>query len=314
MGRVVRLREEAPSTWEEAVGQYLCWKQAQGVRPITLKGHRDVIGQFFRKHPEAWDPGKLKQAVYAFMGEEVKPATYNIRRNYLRQFFSWCQKEGIFPESPLAGFKKRKDEGRVACLDGDTLTRLLTLPDRKTFAGLRDYALICLTLDTGIRPKEAFSLLPSDVSLSTLEVRVRPEVSKTASSRVLPISPTTADAIRRLLATRHPSWKRDVPLFCTCDGTPLRNDTWGDRLQVYGRKLGVRIRPYDLRHSFATWFLRNGGNALALQRVLGHTTLDTTKRYVHLTEGDLREQHALASPLQALLPKRGRVRKAGGGK
>jgi len=309
MAKVVRLRKAVPGTWQEAMQQYLCWKQAQGLRPITIKGHRDVIGQFFRKHPEAWDAAKLKQAVYAFMGEDIKPATYNIRRNYLRQFFAWCVKEGIFPENPLEGFKKRKDEGRVACLDADTLTRLLTLPDRKTFAGLRDYALICLTLDTGIRPKEAFSLLPSDVNLAALEVRVRADVSKTKSTRVLPISPHTAEAIRRLLSTRHPSWGQDVPVFCTELGTPLRNDTWGDRLEVYGKKLGVRIRPYDLRHSFATWFLRNGGNALALQRTLGHSTLEMTKRYVHLSQQDLREQHNLASPLMALLPRRSRVRK-----
>jgi site-specific recombinase XerD len=314
MAKVVRLPKSLPSTWGEAMEQYLCFKQAQGVRPRTLKGHRDEISLFFRRHPEAWDPAKLKQAVYAFMGEDIKPATYNIRRNYLRQFFAWCVKEGIFPENPLAEFKKRKDEGRVACLDADTLTKLLTLPDRRTFAGLRDYALICLTLDTGIRPKEAFSLLPSDVNLTALEVRVRADISKTKSTRVLPISPHTAEAIRRLLASRHPSWGKDVPVFCTELGTRLQNDTWGDRLHLYGRKLGVRIRPYDLRHSFATWFLRNGGNALALQRTLGHTTLEMTKRYVHLTQQDLREQHALASPLQALLPKRNRVRKAGGRK
>jgi len=134
-------------------------------------------------------------------------------------------------------------------------------------------------------------------------------VAKTKVSRTLPVSPETAEAIRRLLSARHPAWKDTVPLFCTCEGTPLRNDTWGDRLEVYTKRLGVKIRPYDLRHAFALQFLRNGGNALALQRTLGHTDLSMTKRYVALTEQDLREQHALASPLNVLLPKKNRVRK-----
>jgi site-specific recombinase XerD len=309
-GKVVRIRKDVPATWEEALGQYLSFKQAEGLRPITVKGHRQVVTLFFKRHPEAWEGGSsLKAAVYAFFGEKVKPATYNIRLAYLSSFFKWCVKEGIFPENPLAGFKRRKAEGRVVNLEAATLQQLIALPDKKTFAGLRDYALILLTLDTGIRPKEAFSLLPGDVNLRSLEVYVRSDVAKTKVSRTLPVSHATAEAIQSLLRARHPAWKDTVPVFCTQDGTPLNRHTWNDRLEAYSKQLGVRIRPYDLRHAFALHFLRSGGNALALQRTLGHTDLAMTKRYVALTQQDLREQHALASPLNVLLPRRKRVRK-----
>ena len=66
---------------------------------------------------------------------------------------------------------------------------------------------------------------------------------------------------------------------------------------MYSKTLKTSIRPYDLRHAFALQFLRNGGHALALQRTLGHTDLTMTKRYVALTEADLRQQHTIASPL-----------------
>lgn len=308
--KVLRIRKDIPATWEEALRQYLAFQQARGLRPATLEGHKVVVRLFFKRHPEAWGGGsKLKTAVYAFFGEDIKPATYNIRLSYLSSFFKWCVKEGIFPENPLQGFRKRKDEGRVVSLDTATLQQLITLPDKQTFAGLRDYALILLTLDTGIRPKEAFSLLPGDINLRSLEVYVRSDFAKTKVSRTLPISHVTAEAIRQLLQARHPAWGESVPVFCTQDGTPLNRHTWSDRLEIYSKRLGVRIRPYDLRHAFALQFLRNGGNALALQRVLGHTDLSMTKRYVALTQQDLREQHALASPLNVLLPRRERVRK-----
>lgn len=224
------------------------------------------------------------------MSQPVKPATYNLRLVYLKTFFTWCIKEEIFLENPLDGIKKRKDEGRVVNLDTDIIINLISLPDRKTYAGIRDYALILLTLDTGIRPKEAFSLLKEDINFRSLEVYIRSDIAKTRVSRTLPIMTVTAQAIRELIQTRHSAWKDRVPVFASTEGTPLTRHTWGDRLEMYSKQLQVKIRPYDLRHAFALQFLRNGGHALALQRTLGHTDLTMTKRYVALTEQDLHQQ------------------------
>jgi len=309
MAKVLRIRKDVPATWEEALQQFLWFKQAQGVSDTTLGDYRYHVAQFFKRYPEAYHPGKLKPAALEYMAQKVKPNTFNLRLVYLKAFFDWCMKEGLFPENPLAGIKRRRAEGRAVNLEADILARLLALPDRGTFAGLRDYALLLLTLDTGIRPKEAFSLLPADINLRSLEVYVRSHVAKTRVSRTLPISPVTAQAIDGLLQARHPAWEDSVPVFCTQDGTPLTRHTWGDRMEMYGRRLGVKICPYDLRHAFALQYLRNGGHALALQRMLGHADLTMTKRYVNLAQEDLRKQHAIASPLNALLPRKQRVRK-----
>ena len=63
-------------------------------------------------------------------------------------------------------------------VDVEVLKKLLSLPDKKTFAGYRDYALMIFTLDTGIRPGEALSLKEADFTLSSLEVRVPAPVAK----------------------------------------------------------------------------------------------------------------------------------------
>ncbi|SHF65033.1 Site-specific recombinase XerD [Desulfofundulus australicus DSM 11792] len=311
-GKVLRIRKEVPATWEEARQQFLWWKQGDGISETTLNDYRYHIGQFFKRYPQAYDPKNLKKCVLEYMSQDMKPATYNIRLEYLNAFFKWCVQEGIFPENPLAGKKKRKDEGRVVNLDVETLKQLLTLPDRKTFAGLRDYALFLLTMDTGIRPKEAFSLLLDDFNFKALQVTIRRETAKTRVSRTLPISPATANAVRELIAARHPSWKDNVPVFCTVEGMPLNRNSWGYRLKMYSRKLGVKVRPYDLRHAFAILYLRSGGLELSLQKTLGHTTLAMTRRYANLVESDLRRIHAEASPLNTILPKKARVVKVRG--
>lgn len=271
MAKVMKLRKTTPKrTWSGALEEYLLFKRAQGLRDITVKGHRNVMELFFKRHPDCW-PDEVREAVYRFMGEDIKPATFNIRRNYMKQFFAWAVGEGYIDEDPMADLKKRKDSGRVESLGDDEVRQLLLLPDRSTFAGLRDYALLCFTLDTGARPKEAFSLRIGDSNFPSSEVRIAAEVAKTGVSRTLPLSPVTVQAVKLLIRVRHEMWNEEVPVFCSAEGTPMRNDTWGDRLEMYGKESDVKVHPYMLRHTFATLFLRAGGNALVF--LPGHCVL-----------------------------------------
>ena len=245
------------------------------------------------------------------MSQEIKPATYNIRLVYLKAFFAWSINEGYLVENPLQGFKRRKAEPRIVNTPEEILQALLKTPNQKTFTGLRDYALILLTLDTGIRPKEAINLLENHFDLKHLVINIPSEEAKTRTSRSLPILPPTAQAINRLIRARHPSWRTDTPVFCSSEGSTLSRFTWGDRMQLYSKTLGFKIRPYDLRHCFAIMYLRAGGHAFGLQKTLGHTDLSMTKRYVFLTGQDLKEAHYSASPLNKLITvrKKQRVRK-----
>lgn len=289
--------------------QFIYWKQAQGLSTTTIGDYKGHIARFFKQFPDALNnEDSLKSALLAYMAQQMKPATYNLRLTYLRVFFQWCVEEGYLVRNPLIGFKKRKAEGKSVNISIDILQRLIKLPDRKTFTGLRDYALIILTLDCGIRPKEAFGLLAMDINITSLEVYIRSETAKTRVSRTLPISPVTAKAIKELLYVHHPAWDEAVTVFCTVDGRPMNKQSWGLRMIRYSKMLDYKITPYSLRHAFALQFLRSGGHALALQRTLGHTDLSMTKRYVSLTQEDLKEQHRFASPLNTLLPQRNRVR------
>ncbi len=308
--RKVNSLPSTPQTWQEAMEEYLLYKKAEGLRDITIKGHSDVIKLFYKRHPNAYNSNEeLKKAAYAFFGEKISSATYNIRRNYLRQFFNWCVERGIYLENPIAHLKKRKASPHIVQLDPEILAKLLKLPDKKTYAGLRDYALLLFFLDTGARPNEAFQLLIKNFNFRAGKVHIPDRVAKDKEGRTLPLSPVTIKAIKDLIAARHPEWKDEIPVFCSTDGTTLALRAWEDRMKMYSDQLGVRIRPYDLRHAFALQFLRNGGHALALKDILGHSTLQMTSYYVALTQRDLKQQHTLATPLNTLVTLRQRVRK-----
>lgn len=72
-------------------------------------------------------------------------------------------------------------------------------------------------------------------------------------------------------------------------------------LECLGKRTGVKVSPHMLRHTGATLFIRNRGDPFSLQRLLGHSDIQTTMIYVHMAGLALREAHARASPVDRLL-------------
>lgn len=310
MKRLTKIIPTGTDAWQVHLKDFLTFKAAQGLAPRTLKDYSYHVKLFFSRYSDVWgDQESLRRTVLDYFAESAQfsPDTYNTRRKCLKAFFRWAVGEGILPADPTEGLKTRKSEGRVRDIPEDVLRRLLSLPDRSTYTGLRDYCLLLVTLDTGIRPSEALALSPGDINLSGLTIHIRAEVAKTHVPRILPISTETASTIRRLLSIRPPTWV-GAPLFCSCDGRPLKPNGWRLRLDRYKAKLGAEISPYDLRHVFALLYLRGGGDPFTLQRTMGHADLSMTKRYLALTNTDLEVAHKKATPLNRILPKR-RVRR-----
>lgn len=306
-GNVARLFK-TEETWQQVVERYVLTRKADGLAPRTVKDYRYHLTRFFTAYPEGLNPDKAKRCVLEYMSLERSPGYHNMVLKYLRCFFRWTVNEGILYSNPCSGIRSRKAQPKIAQHSPDVVKALLALPDQSTYTGLRNYALLLLSLDTGIRPREALSLRVEDVSIPARVVVVRAETAKTRVQRTLPISDQTAQAIMKLVSIRPKEW-RNAPLFCSRDGQPLRVNSWYHTVKGYGEKIGADITPYSLRHLFALYFLRNNGNTFALQRIMGHDNLDTTKIYVALAQSDLEEQHELASPVNALFPKRQRLGK-----
>ena len=319
MARVKRkVDPKTEAEWEEVLEYFLLFKKSQGLSKRTLSDYKNHIKKFFAFAVEEkmiprnsfgdYDVLRLAVMNYFAASSLLSPATFNTRRKCLKAFFNWAVEEEYLPVNPMEGIKKMKEDNKPRSVDEETIKELLQLPDQKTFSGLRDYALIVFTMDTGIRPSEAFGLKIENINEKSYEVTVPAHVAKTRVARALPISIVSLEAIKRLISVRHPSWKDDVPVFCTENGTPLNRLTWARRLRKYSEELGVKVQPYALRHTFALMYLRQGGNVFALQKTLGHTNLTMTKRYLALAEANLHEQHFVASPVVSLVALQKRVR------
>jgi site-specific recombinase XerD len=69
-------------------------------------------------------------------------------------------------------------------------------------------------------------------------------------------------------------------------------------------KSGISLTPYDFRHIFATTYIRNGGDAFTLQRIMGHTKPSMTMVYVNLNADDLSIAHKKINPLSNFISRR----------
>lgn len=309
---VVQCNFSKQTSLTELMEQFIFYKRAQGISERTLEDY-DKTFRRFKKHVNSSDVNlnEVKSQVLKFLTtlSGKAPATYNVPYSNLNTFFNWIVEDGYLEQNPLKalGLKKRKDEGRARHIDEDIIKKLFDVVSISTYAGLRDYAILIFTLDTGIRPKEAFSLNVSDIDFIHNTVTIRKEIAKTRTARMLPLSLQTVEVIRKLVAIKPQKWGDN--LFFTVEGYPMTVNRWEHRLQAYSKKIGFRITPYDLRHTFSIMFLRNGGNVFALQHELGHADISMTRRYVNLADNDIKEQHFKASPVNNFIKRTTRIQK-----
>jgi len=168
---------------------------------------------------------------------------------------------------------------------------------------LRDQAIILFLLDTGLRVTEACGLTLTDVEMEDRLVHVQAANAKNRKPRDVPFGRRVALALLDYLATRPEAIPND-PLFSTM----TRRDHFteehfsrqhlGRHLTRIGQRAGIsgRANPHRFRHTFATEFLRNGGDVHVLQKLLGHASLEMVWRYVHYVQADINTAHRRASP------------------
>jgi len=155
----------------------------------------------------------------------------------------------------------------------------------------RDWALVLVLLDAGLRRSEISALDVQDLDLGAGWVIVRK--GKGRKARVCPLGRVAVGAVRVYVGDRV-----EGPLFLAMDGQRLRGE--GVRKVVWraGRRAGLarRVYPHLLRHTCATSYLVNGGDVFTLQALLGHSDPRITQGYVQLSGQLLKSRHRLASP------------------
>jgi integrase/recombinase XerD len=193
--------------------------------------------------------------------------------------------DAVIIQRVLAIPPKRFDRRLVSYLTEKEIAALLAAPDRGTWTGRRDQALLMLACQTGLRASELIHLTVSDVHLGTgAHVSC---LGKGRKQRITPLTTVTATTLRAWLAER--AGLPTQALFPTRRGDPLSRDGLQRRLAIYSSTAaqtcptlhGKHVSPHVLRHSAAMRLLAAGLDTTVIALWLGHEHVATTQIYVH---------------------------------
>jgi site-specific recombinase XerD len=221
----------------------------------------------------------------------------------IKAFWGWLEREGYIASNPLAKLPLPKVPDKpVSILSSEQINKLITQIDRSTPKGARYYAILFLLLDTGIRVGELVSIRIEDLDLQHGCVHV---LGKGHKFRSVPISKLTQKELMRYVHhfRVHLCPTESPYLFPRENTTSISANSVQQFLHRLANKAGlkgVRCSPHVFRHTFATQSIANGANVFVLKDIMGHSTLATTMKYVHLQLHDLQIHHAKFSPLTTL--------------
>lgn len=158
------------------------------------------------------------------------------------------------------------------------------LDQQKSAHALRDKVVLVLLYVSGMRVSELINLRPSDIDWHERFVRV---FGKGGKERLIPLPQECIDLLLFYITKIKQKPAKRVSHNELLFFNLTRQGIW-HILKCVGAKIGIRLYPHALRHSFATHFLANGADLRSLQTILGHQHLTTTQIYTHVDKHQLR--------------------------
>jgi integrase len=271
--------------------------------PQTVSAYRDTIklllmfaAQTTKKAPSRLTIDDLDAVtVGAFLSyldnqRHNSTATRNARLAAIHSFYRYALP--LIPDRAhtasqvLAIPQRRHDHAMVSYLTSPEIDALLAAPDRTTWYGRRDHALLLTTVQTGLRVSEVTRLTVQDVTTTTPGAAIH-TTGKGRKERATPLTKQSAAILRAWLPEAGPA--PSGPAFPTCRGTPMSVDAVQRLVAKHATAAarscpsiaGKHVTPHTLRHTAAMALLHAGVDTSVIALWLGHQSPVTTHIYLH---------------------------------
>lgn len=291
--------------YEEELDAFLIWMKDAGYTPYTQKSYLADVKQFLASLKGKKLESVKKLHVISFLTSVrergVSDATRNRKHASVTCFFKALIELELYTTNPAAGIKKSKTEKNrePVYLDESDLQRFLSVVEGKYKD--RNLAVFLLMSYMGLRVGEVHTLNLSDYNVERRTLRV---FGKGRKWRNVPVPEGIASFLDRALEERLDPWiSKEEAMFISQKGRRLSirgiQQIAADTFERFQSEVpAAHRRPYSshkLRHSFATMLLRKGADLRTVQELLGHSSIQTTTVYTHITS---REKEEAMSKLQ----------------
>lgn len=279
-------KEEVPNV--EYLKLFLNAKQMEGCSTRTIQYYRVTVEHFINDMQHSVRKINTEQirdylVRYQKINNCSKVTIDNIRRN-LSSFFSWLEEEDYILKSPMRRIHKIRTRTVVKeTISDEDIEKL-----RDHCSELRDIAMLDLLYSTGIRVGELVNLDIKDVNFEQRECVV---FGKGDKERRVYFDAKAKIHLKRYLASRTDN---NPALFVTLGAPHNRLKISGVEIRIreLGRSLGLdRIHPHKFRRTMATRAIDKGMPIEQVQKILGHSQIDTTMQYAIVNQNNVKNAH-----------------------
>lgn len=299
--------EDYDLTMIEMFERFITFKKSEGIAERTIRDYFNHFQYFCDftngdlSKREITSDLLTEYLNYMIHDRGFKPMTVNVRIRSLRVFIRYSFLEGWIDKPVHEKFKPIKvEEDTIESLTPVELKSLFAAIDNTRYVGLRDRAMLYVLLDTMCRSQELITMKRSNVDIKAGQILLEAGDTKTRKFRYVPISSKTQKILKEyMLETSDFEDEEDI-LWFTYDGRNMSSNHLRQRMRELGEIAGIkgkRVSPHTLRHTGALLYTLNGGDPFSLQKILGHTTMDMVRKYIQMTNANVKSQHNLFSPL-----------------
>lgn len=273
---------------EEFMEMFLTAKKIEGCSERTIKYYRVTtihLLNYLKEPIRKVTTETMRQYLvdYQKINNCGKTTIDNIRRN-ISSFFSWLEEEDYILKSPMRRIHKIKTKKKIKNIISDEEIEKL----RDSCDNIRDTAMVDLLYSTGIRVGELVRLNRKDINFSERECVV---FGKGDKERKVYFDAKAKIHLEKYLQSRTDT---NPALFVTLDKPHDRLKISGVeiRLRQLGKKLKIeKVHPHKFRRTMATRAIDKGMPIEQVQKILGHSQIDTTMQYAIVNQNNVKASH-----------------------
>ena len=282
----------------ELLEEYLLELEVKGVAKSTYTNYKRYISRFIQmignKDIKAITNRDAKLFIREMQNNDFKSKTINLALTSIKSMFTYATEEGYLGINPI--HQKKINQNDLKEIDIFTPEELIALcnynRNSKLYTKYRDYCIILVFIDSGIRANELINIKLEDIYENYIDIKI----TKTKKSRRINISHTLKKALLKLDRLRKSYFKQinKIPtnyLFVSRTGKQLPRQNVNDVIIKACEKCGINRKkayPHNLRHSFACNMMKRTNNIYVTSKLLGHSNISTTEIYLRgLTDNEI---------------------------